>query len=139
MLTVRGIETRLRKLEAKRRPPEGAFFVVWGHDAAEIGRALVNAKARGEVGRGDTVVRALWTGHHGTPASRWIGERDLSRIEDEALGAEMERRIAELQQLLAEQDGAEALAAGPTAPPDPRIRHMSNAQLIAAALGEVVA
>src|SRR5215207_3582595 len=97
MLTIRAIETRLRKLEAKRRPAGGVFFLAWGRSEAEIERALANAKARGEVGQGDTVVRALWTGHNGGPASRWIAScrGDLSPAEDDALFEEMKRRGVE--------------------------------------------
>src|SRR3954454_12322201 len=36
-----------------------------GRDEAEIERNLANAKSQGEVVRGDTVVRVLWTGHNG--------------------------------------------------------------------------
>lgn len=50
------------------------------------------------------LVHALWTGHNGMAASRWIVNRDLSRDKDNALTAEVERRFAELH-------GAEALAA----------------------------
>src|SRR3954463_5020203 len=104
-MLMRGIETRLRKLEAKRRPPEGVFFLAWGRSEAEIERALANAKAQGEVGRGDTIIRALWTGHNGGPASRWIANcrSDLSEAENDALVEEMKRRGVE-------QFGADAVA-----------------------------
>ena len=136
MLTMRGIETRLRKLEAKRRPPEGVFFLVWGHDAVEIERNLATAKARGEVGRGDTVIRALWTGHNGGPESRWIANcrSDLSPAEDDGLFEEMKRRGVE-------QYGAETVAevlARPIAPRDTWASQLTDAQLFAAALGESV-
>ena len=137
MLTMRGIETRLRKLEAKHRPAEGVFFLVWGRNEAEIEHAVASAKAQGELGRDDTVVRAVWTGHNGTPASRWIARcrDDLSPAEDDALFAEMERRFAD-------QFGADALArtlAHPvTARRDPWASRMTDAQLFATALGEPV-
>src|SRR4051794_33452546 len=131
MLTVRGIETRLRKLEAKRRPPEGVFFLVWGHDAVEIERNLATAKARGEVGRGDTIIRARWTGHNGGPESRWIANcrSDLSPAEDDVLTAALERLCAEVH-------SPEEIAASATAPRDLRVSQMSDAQLLAVALGE---
>src|SRR3712207_1347234 len=98
MLTVRGIETRLRKLEAKRRPAEGVFFLVWGRNEAEIERAVVDAKAQRNVARGDTVVRALWTGHNGGPPARWIARcrGELSQAENDALTAALERLCAEV-------------------------------------------
>ncbi len=137
MLAIRGIETRLRKLEAKRRPPEAVFFLAWGRDEAEIERTVADAKAGGDIGRGDTVVRAVWTGHNGTPPSRWVKDRDLSRAEDKVLVATMERRVVERR-------GAEALAGvhahvkAMRAPRDLRIAEMSDEQLFAVALGEAV-
>jgi len=47
MLMIRGLETRLRKLEAKRRPAEGLFYLVWGRDEAEVEAALARAEAEG--------------------------------------------------------------------------------------------
>ena len=87
--------------------------------------------------RGDTVVRALWTGHNGTPASRWIAScrSDLSPAEDDALFEEMKRRGVE-------QFGADAVAgilARPiTAHRDSWASQLTDAQLFAAALGEPV-
>jgi hypothetical protein len=136
MLTMRGIETRLRKLEAKRRPPGGVFFLAWGHDEAEIERAVANAKAQAEISRGDTLVRALWTGHNGTPASRWIAQprRELSPAEDGALMAALERRCAEAAEEMAEVVNAR----GNGVPRTGRVSEMTDAQLLAAALGEPV-
>lgn len=137
MLTVRSIETRLRKLEAKHRPAEGVFFLAWGRDDAEIERAVANAKAQGEVGRGDTVVRAVWTGHNGGPPARWIAQarRELSEAENDALFEEMKRRGVA-------QYGADAVAsvlARPVAAHrDPRTSQLTDAQLFAVALGESV-
>jgi hypothetical protein len=135
MLTIRSIETRLRKLEAARRPPEGVFFLVWGHDEAEIERNLANAKARGEVGQGDTVVRALWTGHNGGPASRWIANcrSDLSHAEDDALFEEMKRRGVEQ---FGADETARVLAQPVTAQRDQWASQLTDAQLYAVALGE---
>jgi hypothetical protein len=137
MPTMRGIETRLRKLEAKRRPAEGEFFLVWGRSPVETEQAVAAAKAQGTVGRGDTVVRALWTGQNGGPPSRWIGSSrgDLSPAEDDALMAEMERRW---EAMASAEERAAACAANHNEPPDPRIRQMTDAALVAAALGEAV-
>ena len=134
MLTVRGIETRLRKLEAKRRPAEGVFFLVWGRSPAEIEQAVTAAKTSGTIVRGDTVVRAVWTGHNGGPPSRWIANcrSHLSPAEDDGLFEEMKRRGVEAY-------GAEAVAevlARPIAHPDTWASRLTDAQLFAAALGE---
>jgi hypothetical protein len=138
MLTVRGIETRLRKLEAKRRPAGGVFFLAWGRDEAEIERAVANAKAQAEISRGDTVVRARWTGHNGTPASRWITHprRELSPAEDSALMAALERRCAAVYS--AEELAEMVNARGNGVPCTGRVSEMTDAQLFAAALGEAV-
>ena len=68
----RALESRLGKLEAARQPPKAVFFLVWGRDEAEIEQAVASARAGGSLGRGDTIVRALWTGHNGMPARRGI-------------------------------------------------------------------
>ena len=133
---MRGIETRLRKLEAARRPPGGVFFMAWGRDEAEIERAVANAKAQAEISQGDTLVRALWTGHNGTLASRWIAQprRELSPAEDGALMAALERRCAEVYP---EEEMAEMVnARGNGVPCTGRVSEMTDAQLFAAALGE---
>ena len=132
MLTVRGVETRLRKLEVKRRPA-GAFFLAWGRSEAEIERTVADAKAGGSIGRGDTLVRVLWTGQDTMPASRWIGScrGDLSPDEEDALTAELERLCAEVH-------SPEEITASVTAPRDLQVMHMTDAQLLAVALGKRV-
>ena len=72
MLTIRGLETRLRKLEAKRRPAEGLFYLVWGWDAGEVEAVLARAEAAGVIQRSDPVVQALWPWDRGMPESRWV-------------------------------------------------------------------
>jgi hypothetical protein len=111
------------------------FFLAWGRSEAELARAVTEARESGSVNRGDTLVRALWTGHNGGPPSRWIGHRDLSPAEDDALTAEMERRW---EAMASAEERAAAHAAHRAAPPDPRVAEMTDAQLLAAALGEVV-
>ena len=122
MLTSRGIEARLRKLEAKRRPAEGLFYLVWGRDEAEVERMVASAREAGIIGAGDTLVCAVWTGPEAMPAPRWVGSMD--RLSD-----------AELSMLLA---ALKEVAAAEAAPSDRRFAHLSNAQLTAVALGVVV-
>ena len=59
MLMKRGIETRLRKVEAALRPPKAVFFLAWGGSEAGIERAVSSAKVGGIVGRGDRLVQAI--------------------------------------------------------------------------------
>ncbi len=128
-MLARGIQMRLRKLEGARRT--GVFFLAWGRDDAEIAGQLDEARARGIVGRGDLIVRAHWNGRNGPPPSRWIvgRMREWSDEEGEALTAEMERRITS-KRSAADQ------------PPSPqmqeKLRRMTDAELLAAALGDCV-
>jgi hypothetical protein len=128
-MLARGIQMRLRKLEGARQ--RGVFFLAWGRDDAEIAGQLDEARARGIVGRGDLIVRAHWNGPNGPPPSRWImgGMREWSDEEGEALTAEMERCITS-KRSAADQ------------PPSPqmqeKLRQMTDAELLAAALGDCV-
>ena len=128
-MLARGIQMRLGKLEGARRT--GVFYLAWGRDDVEIARNLDEARARGIVGRGDLVVRAHWNRRNGPPPSRWIvgRMREWSDEEGEALTAEMERRITS-KRSAADQ------------PPSPqlqeKLRRMTDAELLAAALGDCV-
>ncbi len=129
-MLARGIQMRLRKLEGARRT--GVFFLAWGRDDAEIAGQLDEARARGIVGRGDLIVRAHWNGRNGPPPSRWIlgRMREWSDEEGEALTAEMDRRIA------AKVVGRRVQ---PTSPQmQDKLRQMTDAELFAAGLGEML-
>jgi hypothetical protein len=132
-MLIRGFEKKLRKLEAKCRPPKGVFFLAWGCSEAEIEQVVTGAKDAGSVSRGDMLVRALWPGHNRTPVSRWIGEHDLSLAEFDALTAEMERRF---MACYSADEWAATKAGVMTGSCNPRISKMSDTQLIATALGE---
>jgi hypothetical protein len=134
-MLIQGIEKKLRKLEAKFRPPKGVFFLAWGCSEAEIEQVVTGAKDAGSVSRGDMLVRALWPGHNSTPTSRWIGEHDLSLAEFAALTTEVERRFVVLY---SEDEWAAVEAGVRTAPPNPRVAAMSDTQIIMTALGESV-
>lgn len=41
---IQAIETTLRKLEAARRPPEGAFFLAWGRGEQDVGEVVAHAR-----------------------------------------------------------------------------------------------
>jgi hypothetical protein len=125
----RGIQMRLRRLEGARQT--GVFFLAWGRVDAEIAGKLDEARARGIVGRGDLVVRAHWNGNNGPPPSRWIvgRMRECSDEEGEALTTEMERRIT------AKRSSADQ---PPSRQMQDKLRRMTDAELLAAALGECV-
>jgi hypothetical protein len=128
-MLARGIQMRLGKLEGARRT--GVFYLAWGRDDVEIAGKLDRARARGIVGRGDLIVRAHWNGRNGPPLSRWIvgRMREWSDEEGEALTAEMERRIA----------AKERPTGSPTSPQmQDKLRQMTDAELLAAALGDCV-
>src|SRR4051794_31762390 len=83
---IRGLETRLRKLEAKRRPAEAVFYLAWGRDAGEVERTVASARESGIIGSGDMLVSALWTAPEDMPVPRWVGGTDkLSDAELDAL------------------------------------------------------
>src|SRR3954454_1325333 len=72
MLTIRGLEMRLRKLEAKLQPPEGVFFLAWGRDEQEADETGARAHAALTLQPNDLVVKFPWLWPHGMPASRWV-------------------------------------------------------------------
>ncbi len=44
---LRSIETRLRKLEAARKPEDGVFFLIWGRNQDQIELGLSNGHGIG--------------------------------------------------------------------------------------------
>jgi hypothetical protein len=130
MLT-RGIEIRLRKLEAARLPPDAVFFLVWGRSDAEIEQAVNHAKEAGTISRGNVLVRAHWRGANGAPQSRWIAgaRRELSPAEYDAL-------LGQLDDLIGSMSAPSIPPNRP--PPDERLSQMTDAELFAEALGEPV-
>ena len=132
-MLIQGFEKKLRKLEAKFRPPKGVFFLAWGCSEAEIEQVVTGAKDAGSVSRGDMLVRALWPGHNSTPTSRWIGEHDLSLAEFDSPD---DRDGAAFCGLYSEDEWAAIKAGVRTGSCNPRISKMSDTQLIATALGE---
>jgi hypothetical protein len=84
---LRGIEARLRRLEAAK-PHRLVFFVIWGSTDEEVAAAYERASAAGKVRDGDPVIPAIWPGED-IPESRWVGLDDLSEKELEALLAHL--------------------------------------------------
>ena len=124
-MLIRGLERRLRKLESARTT---GVFVAWGRDDADVEQVIKASRAGGLIWPGDLLVRALWTGSNEVPPPRWVAEQlsDLRREEDEALSAEMERRI-NLEDIAWDV---------PNPAMDAKVREMTDAQLFAAVLGE---
>lgn len=125
---IRNLEIRLRKLEGSRRTAGGEFFLAWGESEADCDLLLAEVRSTGAVVPGDTAVMACWTGMNGTPPSRWIGQGDLDAAEMDALCAAIECKFAEASASAALMDGA-----------DQRLRNLSDARLLAMALGRPVA
>lgn len=132
----RALETRLRRLEAKHRPEGRTFFLAWGEDEEAAAQRVSLARAAGEVGSGDVVVMAKWTGldFHGRPlrmpmpASRWVGKIG-------PFSAELDALLGEIRRVTNGADNRD----GEDADPDPRaaayLTSLSDAQLVAMALG----
>lgn len=73
-MTARGIETRLRKLEAAR-PNRDAFFLIW--DREDGGAPAVMAPG--------STARQRWPFDDEPPAPRWVTVEDVSDRELQAL------------------------------------------------------
>ena len=120
---MRALEARLRRLEAKHRPEGRVFFLAWGRTEEEASERVSLARAAGEVGPGDVVVMARWTGRD-MPASRWVGSIGPFSAELDAL----------LGGIRCAMDGVDDRV-GEDADPDPRLAALTDAQLVAMALG----
>src|SRR5215207_272202 len=120
-MNLRSIETRLKKLEGRRRQT-GMIYFVWGRTDEEIENLLTDAVADGDLGPTDPNACVLWNGR-GIPASGWRAYKDLTDQEQDALDANLRR-----------------VAAGSTEPSASTsvVALMSNEQLLTIALGRAV-
>ena len=89
----RGIETRMRRLEAKR-PPEDLLLVVWGRDEAELARKVEELRASGVIREGDEPLPVIWPLDAPMPESRWAAPREMSDQEIEVLHEALNSEIA---------------------------------------------
>jgi hypothetical protein len=92
----RGLEARILKLEARRRPPTGLFFLAWGRSESEARAVVDQLKADGALHNNDIVVAGTWSRGEPMPASRWVGKGGLSRLEDDVLSEEVDRAFGHL-------------------------------------------
>jgi hypothetical protein len=62
---------RIIELE-KRRPSErGRFYLIWGKDEADCSSKLTEARAKGDISRGDRYDVKIWPHSSSVPPSRW--------------------------------------------------------------------
>jgi hypothetical protein len=74
-MIARNIETRIVKLEARRRRPD-ELLLVWRRPGATVTEALANV----QFAAGDRVICAEWLGKAPIPTPRWFGKRLSSEI-----------------------------------------------------------
>jgi hypothetical protein len=74
-MIARNIETRIVKLEARRRRPD-ELLLVWRRPGVTVTEALAGAR----FAAGDRVICAEWLGKAPIPGPRWFGKRLSSEI-----------------------------------------------------------
>jgi hypothetical protein len=92
----RRLEAWIIKLEARRRPAEGLFFLAWGRSDREAVALIESLRASGNLNDKDIVVAATWPKADAMPLSRWVGTWGLSRDERKVLDDEIERVLGHL-------------------------------------------
>ena len=117
----RALEARILKLEAKRRPAEGLFFLAWGRTETEAWATVAAMRASGRLGEEDITIALKWPAPDDLPPSRWVEVGSLRRDEDRAISAEIERLFPAI-----------AAREGPCEEPPGLERLMSDEELIAA-------
>jgi hypothetical protein len=74
----RGLNTRIQKLDARRRN-DGAILLFWRMPGKDVATVVKAAKNDGLFASGDRVICVEWLGEDPMPAPRWSkSERDLS-------------------------------------------------------------
>jgi hypothetical protein len=74
-MIARNLETRIVKLEARRRRPD-ELMLIWRHPGAAVSKAVADAR----FAAGDRVICAEWFGKDPMPTPRWFGKRLSSEI-----------------------------------------------------------
>jgi hypothetical protein len=90
-MIARNIETRIVKLEARRRRPD-ELLLVWRRPGAAISAAVADAN----FAAGDRVICVEWFGDSPPPAPRWYRKRlssELGAIENEYLTRSLNRVV----------------------------------------------
>jgi hypothetical protein len=93
---IRGIEARLKKLEAAR-PRRVSIFIVWGETEEAAEGLLLRLRAAGAVRPRDNTAALAWPGSGTMPASRRTDVEDLSQRELELLSAYHQAEAARLE------------------------------------------
>jgi hypothetical protein len=126
--------TRVEKLESRRRTDD-QVLLIWLRPDEAVDAAVLAANKAGLFGTGDLVMCAEWLGDDPMPKPRWL-KRDGARFseqEDRCITAMLEKRIAEVDVLVAAGDPA---AVADLARPMPRdLREMTSVDLMHCALG----
>jgi hypothetical protein len=121
-MSARGIEVRLRKLEARTRQP-GMLYFVWGRTDEEIDRILAHAVSHGELGPTDPNVCVLCE-NEPAPRSGWKIYRQLPEEEKDVL-------FTRIKQIAGDPRYEKTL-------PAHQIRQMTDEQLLPIALGRPI-
>jgi hypothetical protein len=74
-MIARNLETRIVKLEARRRRPD-ELLLIWRRPGSAVSEAVADAR----FAAGDRVICAEWFGKNPMPAPRWFGKRLSSEI-----------------------------------------------------------
>jgi hypothetical protein len=124
-MIARNIETRIVKLEARRRRPD-ELLLVWRRPGAAIIEALADAR----FAAGDRVICAEWLGKDPMPAPRWFGKRLSSEI-----GAVEYGYVLRALDRLVEADAPSPAPSPPATAPSGFLAGMSDNDLLHMALG----
>ncbi len=115
-MMLRGLETRLRKLEGRHPASAGPWFVIWGRTAAEIEATMEAVRLDAKVTRLAQTRAFHWPFPDAPPAPHWVQASDGSALSLRELDALIE---------VAPDEPDDPRAAG-------RLVMMSNEELMAA-------
>lgn len=90
---MRGVSTRLSKLEAKRGPRAEALFYVFGMDEGDAAERAAAELRSGAIGPADPLRMPIWRGTSPPPAPRWAAPTDLTDEELEDAIADLSAQV----------------------------------------------
>ena len=88
-MTVRNVEARIVKLEARHRRPD-EILLIWRKPGADVARAVAGA----QFSKGDKAICVEWFGENPLPAPQWYRERlssQLGAVENEYIDRSLNR------------------------------------------------